>query len=697
MAGATKMKFGIACSYKLSEYHKELMTASLRNVGLDDKEVEWFSPTAMTRIELKDFINTNQIQLILSVGKNSTDDLCDNNDIVLDNYVGSVLYIKDLQTMIFPTSHPNIIQVKGSEAFKPIYDAIKIAEKIFHNEYVFPEIGQIVGIEHEEAVNNFLIQMNTNLAANETVALDLETSGLDISTAQILCLAISFRNSAYVLDQEAMSERNVKLLVGMFNKYTWVLHNPSFDFQFLYRDYDAIPETFIDSMSIAIASGELGKDASLKKLASKYLGAPDYDEEIKQYMSKETGLLDCPKPTLFKYAGYDAYYTYYLPSALGHFIDDHDMNAASLMNLSQKVYAKQSLRGIKLNLAYLHDVNLEWAPKIEQSKNEFIKYASQKGFDARDVVAAATHPDINPNSPKQLQHFFFDILKLPPLRGKRTTNQEFLKLHKAEYGVQLLNDYRSAEKIMNVYIKGMLKSADINGVVHPNFLAYGTVTGRISMQNPPMQTIPREERMKEIGFPSIKKIFVPHDPEMVWVEADYNQLELRVAWHLSGDEALGRAIMSTDFHRATAANIFNTSYDDVTSEQRRMSKYVTFGVMYGRQANALAQGELRDLTGGDSRQAQHYIDAFWASYPDFYEWMQQILFTVIDETELLVYETGRRRRWTLVTDNDQYAIGNQAMNFPVQSLASDINLNAMIKLDHDLQLFGYGYPLFPST
>jgi DNA polymerase-1 len=177
------------------------------------------------------------------------------------------------------------------------------------------------------------------------------------------------------------------------------------------------------------------------------------------------------------------------------------------------------------------------------------------------------------------------------------------------------------------------------------------------------------------------------------IDVDYKNLELFVAWHYSGDENLGRALTKEDFHRRTASAIFNKAYDDVTGLDRFNSKFVTFGIAYGRSAWSLAQGELLDLTGGNERRAQEFVDRFWGLYPkykDVYDSWQR------DALKLGELRTpmGRVRRWRLITPDKKNAIKNQAVNFPIQSLASDICLHALIRLNKMLPAMGLGHVLF---
>ncbi|WP_144175979.1 DNA polymerase, partial [Pseudomonas sp. Kh13] len=72
--------------------------------------------------------------------------------------------------------------------------------------------------------------------------------------------------------------------------------------------------------------------------------------------------------------------------------------------------------------------------------------------------------------------------------------------------------------------------------------------------------------------------------------ADYSQIELRIMAHLSGDPGLVRAFeQGADVHRATAAEVFGRTLEEVTSNERRAAKAINFGLMYGMSAFGLAR------------------------------------------------------------------------------------------------------------
>ncbi|KAG0924175.1 hypothetical protein G6F31_019212 [Rhizopus arrhizus] len=141
------------------------------------------------------------------------------------------------------------------------------------------------------------------------------------------------------------------------------------------------------------------------------------------------------------------------------------------------------------------------------------------------------------------------------------------------------------------------------GRVHTSYHQSGAATGRLSSSDPNLQNIPiRTEDGRRI-----RRAFVaPEGCQLL--AADYSQIELRIMAHLSEDPGLVRAFeQGADVHRATAAEVFGRTLEEVTPNERRAAKAINFGLMYGMSAFGLA----RNL-GIDRGQAQDYVAlAMW--------------------------------------------------------------------------------------
>ena len=153
--------------------------------------------------------------------------------------------------------------------------------------------------------------------------------------------------------------------------------------------------------------------------------------------------------------------------------------------------------------------------------------------------------------------------------------------------------------------------------------------------------------------------------------------------HLSADDGLCKAFaQGLDIHRATAAEVFDTALDKVTTEQRRSAKAINFGLIYGMSAFGLA----KQLHIGRN-QAQEYIDLYFSRYPGVLRYMEE---TRQQAAEQGFVETlfGRRLYLPDIRAKNaglRQAAERTAINAPMQGTAADIIKRAMIAVDDWLQ------------
>ena len=169
-------------------------------------------------------------------------------------------------------------------------------------------------------------------------------------------------------------------------------------------------------------------------------------------------------------------------------------------------------------------------------------------------------------------------------------------------------------KLKSTYTDKLAGLADAEGRVHTTFGQTTAVTGRLASSDPNLQNIPvRTEEGRRV-----REAFVAPKGWRI-LSADYSQIELRIMAHISGDEGLLSAFRrGEDIHRATAAEVFHESLDEVSAQQRRMAKVINFGLIYGMSAFGLAQN-----LGVERSVASHYIDEYFARYPKVAEYMQR--------------------------------------------------------------------------
>jgi len=283
----------------------------------------------------------------------------------------------------------------------------------------------------------------------------------------------------------------------------------------------------------------------------------------------------------------------------------------------------------------------------------------------------------NIQSPKQIGEILFGKLELPVVKktpsGAPSTDEEVLQKLAENYPLPArILDYRSLSKLQSTYIEKLPRMVNPKtGRVHTSYSQAVAVTGRLASSDPNLQNIPvRTEEGRKIREAFIAK------PNSVMVSADYSQIELRIMAHIAEDESLLKAFAAgEDIHKATAAEMFHVSLDQVTSEQRRYAKVINFGLIYGMSAFGLA-GNL----GIERSAAQQYIDTYFARYPGVADYMAKT--RVLAKEHGYVETVFGRRLWLpeIRSANGMRRQGAEraAINAPMQGTAADLIKLAMI-------------------
>lgn len=289
-----------------------------------------------------------------------------------------------------------------------------------------------------------------------------------------------------------------------------------------------------------------------------------------------------------------------------------------------------------------------------------------------------TEQEFNLDSPKQLGKVLFEDMGLPVVKKTKTgfsTNSDVLNKLKAKYPwTSKIITYREWKKLLSTYLEALPNLVDANtGRIHTHFNQAVTATGRLSSTEPNLQNIPiRTPQGNEV-----RSAFVAPTGKVL-VSADYSQIELRLLAHITKDPGLCKAFNEDkDIHTATAAEVFEVSFDEVDSEMRRRAKAVNFGIAYGMGAFSLA-----DNLGISRKEAKEIIDRYFKRFKNVKDYMGDI---VEDAKEKGYVESifGRRRYIPELSSSNAILRKNGeriAINSPMQASASDIVKKAMVDL-----------------
>jgi uracil-DNA glycosylase family 4 len=307
----------------------------------------------------------------------------------------------------------------------------------------------------------------------------------------------------------------------------------------------------------------------------------------------------------------------------------------------------------------------------------------------RDKVEAELRKscgDINLRSPQQVAKWLFGPedqggLQLPIIeRTKKnapsTKETVILTLARQSPELRKLLEYRKWEtKYIRTYFKQWSR-VDENNRFHPEYKLFGTVTGRLSGD---FQQVPRDPFMRSIvGAP----------PGWLFVDADYSQIELRLAAWIANERQLLRLFaMGEDAHLNTAVAITGKRPQDITPEERANGKHANFGFLYGMGAKKFVEYCWEHFEKVITlEEAQIYYDTYHRTYPALRRWHDRQR-RLVHRYQRVHSPIGRVRHLPTVQSSERGVRSEaerQAINSPVQSLASDFMLLSLVRLSDGL-------------
>lgn len=468
-----------------------------------------------------------------------------------------------------------------------------------------------------------------------SISLDLETS---IATGSIERVGLSDGERTWTHEWDAATREKVREEMSDETRIK-IAHNWQFDLPKLEDNGLEVPGKIFDTMLAAhLLQPDLYK--ALGRCSTLYL-----DLRAWKHLSSDS-------PAYYNAA--DVLITHKMFSKQWDMLDRTGMLLLFTETImpATRVLMAMTKRGIKVDPERLE----KWHEELsDKSQKLLVKWSSLVG-------------DINPFSPPQLKRYLYKTLGLPEQHGKYggvTTDEGALKTLREKYPekagvIGLLLDIREVNKLKSTYAE--IDISD-DGCLHPSYLPTnkdtdkaGAATGRLTSF---IHTQPMIAR----------RLYVPHEKGMVFLEADFSQIELRIAASLAGEGRLLEALETGDVHGETMR---------LLGCDRVRAKNVIYGTLYGAGPKKLAillkqngvwttESECRDL---QSKLAK--------AYPDLWAWRTEV-----------GSEAAQRRYLTNPFGRRRYFYGGsrdvpQAIDYLPQSCASDILWACLVPLESGL-------------
>jgi DNA polymerase I-like protein with 3'-5' exonuclease and polymerase domains len=430
-----------------------------------------------------------------------------------------------------------------------------------------------------------------DLSEAKEIAIDLETRdkglnegvgpGWAVSNGYVIGVAIAVEGwRGYFpirhegggnIDEKVFTRQLKKILELPCDK---IFHNAIYDVGWLHQMGLKVHGRIIDTMIAGpLVNENEPKKFSLDELGKKYVGEKKsqtalYEAAKEWGVNAKTEMWKLPPMYVGPYAEQDASLTLKLWGVLRREIVKQELiDVFKLETDLFPVLFEMKKKGVRVDVDH-----------AERTKKSL--YTTEKKILKKIHEITNIHVDIwTPTSVAKA----FDAAGISYERTEKSKqprfDKNFLSAHSNPLA-RLVVEAREINKARTTFIDSILKHEN-RGRIHAEINQMrneqgGTISGRLSMQNPNLQQIPA--RNKDIG-PLIRRLFIPEEGQQ-WGCFDYSQQEPRLLVHyaaltkLEGAQHLVEGYQSgnIDFHQTVA---------DMAGIDRKQAKTINLGMMYG--------------------------------------------------------------------------------------------------------------------
>lgn len=509
---------------------------------------------------------------------------------------------------------------------------------------------------------------------HNVLGLDTETSGLSpyVPGAKLRTIQVGDHETGWTIPFEGWGGAALEVLNAWEGDIA--LHNASFDAKWLkvHAKYDLPWERVYDTMLMAKLIAPKERDHTLKGLATRHVDPRANGEQkiLKEAFKKQGwdwGTVPLDFGPYWTYSALDPVFTAHLytkfPAHL-RYTESFDLEMAAL-----RITTNMEHVGMRIDVEYSQKMYEKTMQEVDEAKRwtkenwgfslgsnpqlvDFIK--ANFGADAFTEFTASGAPSV---AEKQLAKF---------------TASEDRNLASV---AQWVLDVRGKEKVGNAYFKNFCEM-HVDGLLHANIKTMGARTGRMSVTDPALQTIPS-------GDAEVRNAFLPSTDDEIIVSSDYSQMELRLLAHYAQDEKLQRAFHDADetggdFFTNLGAEIYGPEFNK-KDPRRGLVKSTMYGLIYGA-----GPAKLAETAGKPVSEMTEVANSVNAAFPGIKNFMKKIELEgnqrEREEGEAyIITDTGRR---IPADEGKVYTL----VNYTLQGTGAELLKKALVRLD----AAGYG-------
>ena len=435
-----------------------------------------------------------------------------------------------------------------------------------------------------------------NIFEAKQIAVDVETRDPNIKTlgpgwarndGEVVGYAIAVDGwSGYIpirhkyggnLDERIVNKWLKKVFESPADK---IMHNAQYDAGWIRRMGFTLNGRIIDTMLISALLDENRFSYSLNALAYDHLGKVKSEKGLTE-AARGFGL--DPKAELWKmpamyvgpYAEGDAELTLELWKYLSGQLGKEDLWPIANLELELlPCLIDMTWRGVRVDQ---DKVERTRTSLLKREKDVLAQIKKLVGYDIEIWAAASIS--------KAFEALSIDYPRTE--KGAPSFTKQFLSDHSHQLP-QLIVQARNLNKTSGTFINTILKHCHSDGRIHSHINQIrsddgGTVSGRISMNNPNLQQIPARD--PELG-PMIRSLFLPEEGEK-WAAIDFSQQEPRILVHYAYIYGKSKGLTLDGVgefvhgYRNNPDMDFHTMVAEMAQIPRKQAKTINLGLMYG--------------------------------------------------------------------------------------------------------------------
>jgi DNA polymerase-1 len=493
------------------------------------------------------------------------------------------------------------------------------------------------------------------------LALDVETEGLRPSVHRIRLVQVGTVHESWVLvadDWWGLFREAVR----RHGNRRWVGHNlVGFDMRMLAKRGIHLPIHQVDDTLIAANLLDNAARNGLKALAARVVDpkAAAASDDLKRVYKEEGydwATIPVDHPLYQRYSGMDTSLTDPVADAVLPLIEERGMTKLYHRELlAADILSKAADRGLPVDegaaQAAIAEVRQRLVPLTER--------LAEMGVD-------------NPSAPRQVAAALeAEGIKLTKRTktGDPSTAKDVLEAlaGKGSKVATTVLEWRQQERLVTNYLEPMCgEFLDADGRVRYGVRSFGAMTGRVSVESPPLHQLPKQDK-------TVRRVVKAPKGQTV-IAADYDQVEPRIMAHFTQEEAWLTAIRNgVSFHKVNAAAIYGPDY---TPEQYQPAKNTGMAMLYCGGVKKLAA-----TAGVSLSEMQAIKDRFFQEFPKAKQFIRRVIRTgerrVLEDGEPWVKLPSGRR----VACDPGYEY--RLLACLGQGTGADILKDSLVRMDHE--------------